>query len=163
MKVHGPTENVGSFSHIDPCVSTQKLTIYKFVNSVTRWHKSGEWPTYQSFPSLQVKDRTVISTTDAERKTTSPEGLQAAIDGLVKKYKSGRSFVRWVVWPFLLLLLLLWYYIWPFKCTCILPWGREIPTSAIRTLSVHFLVLTMSWLKFAPIEIKICSCISLKI
>ncbi|XP_064631182.1 phosphoacetylglucosamine mutase-like isoform X2 [Lineus longissimus] len=43
---------------------------------------------------VQVKDRTVISTTDAERQTTSPEGLQDAINKVVQKYKSGRSFVR---------------------------------------------------------------------
>ena len=35
MEVHGPKENVGSSSHINPRVSTQQLTIYKFVNSVT--------------------------------------------------------------------------------------------------------------------------------
>ena len=42
----------------------------------------------------QVQDRTVITTTDAERKTVSPAGLQAAIDALVAGYTHGRSFVR---------------------------------------------------------------------
>ena len=42
----------------------------------------------------QVADRTVIETTDAERKTTSPVGLQNAIDELVAQYKQARSFVR---------------------------------------------------------------------
>ena len=44
----------------------------------------------------QVKDRTVIQTTDAERKTTSPAGLQSAIDELVEQYNRARSFVRYV-------------------------------------------------------------------
>ena len=41
-----------------------------------------------------VKDRNVITTTDAERKVVTPEGLQAEIDALVKKFPKGRSFVR---------------------------------------------------------------------
>ena len=46
---------------------------------------------------LKVKDRSVIQTTDAERRTTSPAGLQAAIDDLVAKYSpTGRSFVRYI-------------------------------------------------------------------
>jgi len=45
--------------------------------------------------SLQVRDRSVIQTTDAERRTTAPVGLQAAVDELVSKYApNGRSFVR---------------------------------------------------------------------
>ena len=53
---------------------------------------------YQDLPNrqrkVQVKDRTVIATTDAETKTTSPPGLQEEIDKLVAKVKKGRSFVR---------------------------------------------------------------------
>ncbi|CAH0401646.1 unnamed protein product [Chilo suppressalis] len=53
---------------------------------------------YTDLPSRQLKvtvqDRNAISTTDAERRCTSPEGLQNRIDALVAKYKSGRSFVR---------------------------------------------------------------------
>jgi phosphoacetylglucosamine mutase len=53
---------------------------------------------YQDLPNrqrkVQVKDRTVIVTTDAETKTTSPQGLQGEIDTLVAKVKKGRSFVR---------------------------------------------------------------------
>lgn len=41
-----------------------------------------------------VQDRTVFDTTDAERKLTRPEGLQAKIDDLVSKFNCGRSFVR---------------------------------------------------------------------
>uniref|UniRef100_A0A8C8H0Y3 Phosphoacetylglucosamine mutase n=2 Tax=Oncorhynchus TaxID=8016 RepID=A0A8C8H0Y3_ONCTS len=42
----------------------------------------------------QVADRRVIDTTDAERRTVSPAGLQEAIDSRVKKYRRARSFVR---------------------------------------------------------------------
>ncbi|XP_076016343.1 phosphoacetylglucosamine mutase [Genypterus blacodes] len=53
---------------------------------------------YSDLPNRQLKvkvsDRRVIDTTDAERRVVSPAGLQEAIDGIVKKYKLGRSFVR---------------------------------------------------------------------
>lgn len=45
-------------------------------------------------PFRQVADRRVIDTTDAERRTVSPAGLQEAIDTLVRKYTRARSFVR---------------------------------------------------------------------
>lgn len=41
-----------------------------------------------------MSDRRVIDTTDAERRAVSPDGLQEAINGLVKKYRQARSFVR---------------------------------------------------------------------
>jgi len=45
-----------------------------------------------------VKDRSVIETTDAERRTTAPAGLQTTIDELTAKYAPcGRSFVRYVM------------------------------------------------------------------
>lgn len=43
---------------------------------------------------VTVQDRTVITTTDAERKCVTPEGLQEEIDNIVAKYPKGRSFVR---------------------------------------------------------------------
>ncbi len=46
---------------------------------------------------FQVKDRTVIQTTDAERRVSSPAELQEGIDGLVKNVSKGRSFVRYVI------------------------------------------------------------------
>jgi len=53
---------------------------------------------YTDLPNLQLKvkvqDRNVITTTDAERKCVTPEGLQSRIDKLVSKYRRGRSFVR---------------------------------------------------------------------
>ncbi|KAL2082573.1 hypothetical protein ACEWY4_022391 [Coilia grayii] len=58
-----------------------------------------QWDTiYTDLPNRQLKvkvaDRRVIDTTDAERRTTSPTGLQEAIDALVRKYRLARSFVR---------------------------------------------------------------------
>ncbi|KFQ02949.1 AGM1 mutase, partial [Haliaeetus albicilla] len=43
---------------------------------------------------VQVADRRVIVTTDAERRVATPLGLQEKIDALVKKYKLSRAFVR---------------------------------------------------------------------
>ncbi|XP_029890152.1 phosphoacetylglucosamine mutase isoform X3 [Aquila chrysaetos chrysaetos] len=43
---------------------------------------------------VQVADRRVIVTTDAERCVVTPPGLQEKIDALVKKYKLSRAFVR---------------------------------------------------------------------
>ena len=41
-----------------------------------------------------MKDRNVVRTIEDETRTTSPIGLQDAIDALVKKYECGRAFVR---------------------------------------------------------------------
>lgn len=43
---------------------------------------------------LKVKDRGVFTTTDAERKLVSPQGLQVEIDEEVSRHRQGRSFVR---------------------------------------------------------------------
>lgn len=43
---------------------------------------------------VEVKDRTMFKTTDAERRLLSPPELQANIDSLVQKFSQGRSFVR---------------------------------------------------------------------
>eukprot|EP01121_Diplochlamys_sp_Union-15-3_P016169 TRINITY_DN5453_c0_g1_i2.p1 TRINITY_DN5453_c0_g1~~TRINITY_DN5453_c0_g1_i2.p1 ORF type:complete len:555 (+),score=112.81 TRINITY_DN5453_c0_g1_i2:34-1665(+) len=58
-----------------------------------------EWDSmYQDLPNKliahKVKDRSVITTTDVERKVVTPKGLQEAIDAAVSKYHKGRSFVR---------------------------------------------------------------------
>uniref|UniRef100_A0A674BR35 Phosphoacetylglucosamine mutase n=1 Tax=Salmo trutta TaxID=8032 RepID=A0A674BR35_SALTR len=42
---------------------------------------------------VKVADRRVIDTTDAERRTVSPAGLQEAIDSLVNKHRQAHSFV----------------------------------------------------------------------
>lgn len=64
-----------------------------------RGHDARQWMSaYTDLPCRQLKvtvqDRNAISTTDAERQCTSPEGLQTRINELVATYTSGRSFVR---------------------------------------------------------------------
>ena len=58
-----------------------------------------EWlSTYTDLPNrllkVVVNDRKIFKTTDAERKLTSPEGIQAQIDKEVQKVGQGRSFAR---------------------------------------------------------------------
>jgi phosphoacetylglucosamine mutase len=65
-------------------------------------HKSyggEEWDSlYTDLPNrlvkVSVKDRNAFRTEDAERRLTSPEGLQVRLDDLMKKYNGGRAFVR---------------------------------------------------------------------
>ncbi|KAK7068681.1 Phosphoglucomutase-3 [Halocaridina rubra] len=61
--------------------------------SIFDWDKA-----YADLPNRQMKvtvaDRTVITTTDAERVCVTPEGLQNSINEMVKAYPQGRSFVR---------------------------------------------------------------------
>jgi len=65
-------------------------------------HKSWtprEWDlTYTDLPNrlvrVEVAERNIFKTTDAERKLVEPHGAQERIDALVKKFKEGRSFVR---------------------------------------------------------------------
>lgn len=64
-----------------------------------RGYGAPEWDTgYEDLPNrlvkVEVPDRTIFKTTDAERKLTSPQGLQALIDEAVQKVEQGRSFVR---------------------------------------------------------------------
>ncbi len=53
---------------------------------------------YRDYPNrlakVKVKDRTAITTTDAERKVVTPTALQPKIDSLVNGINGGRSFVR---------------------------------------------------------------------
>lgn len=61
---------------------------------IMEWEKS-----YNDFPNKQlkvrVKDRNVITTTNAERHCLTPLGLQEEIDKIVSKYPKGRSFIRY--------------------------------------------------------------------
>lgn len=54
--------------------------------------------TYTDLPNrlvrVEVGDKDVFQTTDAERKLSAPEGAQDEIDALVNKYTSARSFAR---------------------------------------------------------------------
>lgn len=58
-----------------------------------------EWlATYTDLPSrlvrIEVNDRSLFKAYDAERKLSSPPGLQDEIDALQSRYNKGRSFVR---------------------------------------------------------------------
>lgn len=58
-----------------------------------------EWDlTYTDLPNrlvrVEVGDRNIFKTTDAERKLVEPQGAQEQIDALVKKFKEGRAFAR---------------------------------------------------------------------
>lgn len=64
-----------------------------------RGFSASEWDSsYEDLPNrlvkVEVPDRSIFLTTDAERKLTSPPGLQARIDEACKKVDLGRSFVR---------------------------------------------------------------------
>ena len=59
----------------------------------------GQWlECYQDLPNklakVMVRDRTLVTTTDAERRVVTPPGLQEKIDSIVASVKQGRSFVR---------------------------------------------------------------------
>ncbi|KAI6660035.1 Phosphoacetylglucosamine mutase [Oopsacas minuta] len=43
---------------------------------------------------VRVRDRSIVKTTDAERRCVSPPGLQDVIDRMVKEVSKGRAFVR---------------------------------------------------------------------
>jgi len=62
------------------------------------WNCSEWLACYQDLPNklgkVAVRDRTQVTTTDAERKVVTPPGLQEGIDTIVAKYQQGRSFVR---------------------------------------------------------------------
>ncbi|TDL28636.1 phosphoacetylglucosamine mutase [Rickenella mellea] len=58
-----------------------------------------EWDSlYSDLPNrlvrVVVKDRNIFKTEDAERRLVSPQGLQAKLDDVIKKYDGGRAFVR---------------------------------------------------------------------
>jgi len=63
-----------------------------------KWTCSNWDACYQDLPNKQckikVKDRTVVQTTDSERKVLSPQKLQEGIDKLVQNISKARSFVR---------------------------------------------------------------------
>lgn len=64
-----------------------------------RGHNVKQWMSaYTDLPCRQLKvvvqDRNAISTTDAERRCLTPEGLQTRVEELFSKFTSGRAFVR---------------------------------------------------------------------
>jgi len=74
------------------------LLMVEVILAHKRWGPK-EWDgTYTDLPNrlvrVEVTDRTVFQTTDAERKLLEPVGVQEKIDALVGKYKQGRAFAR---------------------------------------------------------------------
>jgi phosphoacetylglucosamine mutase len=58
-----------------------------------------EWDAgYEDLPNrllkVEVPDRSIFETEDAERRLSQPAGLQERVDGVVGKFEMGRSFVR---------------------------------------------------------------------
>jgi phosphoacetylglucosamine mutase len=77
---------------LSDCLLVEVILAYK------NWGPK-EWDgTYTDLPNrlvrVEVKDRTVFKTTDAERRLIEPAGVQEKIDALVGKYKQGRAFAR---------------------------------------------------------------------
>ncbi len=74
------------------------LLLVEFILRAKGWGPE-EWDAcYEDLPNrllkVNVPDRFLFTTTDAERRLTSPAGLQERIDELVQKYQGARSFVR---------------------------------------------------------------------
>ncbi|CEO96755.1 Phosphoacetylglucosamine mutase [Plasmodiophora brassicae] len=71
---------------VEVVLANENLTLQK-------WNAFyADLPSHQA--KVRVKDRSVVVTTDAERRVTAPAGLQPAIDAAVSKFKSARAFVR---------------------------------------------------------------------
>ncbi|KAI5813858.1 hypothetical protein BZA77DRAFT_110755 [Pyronema omphalodes] len=74
------------------------LLLVEVILAHKRWGPK-EWDaTYTDLPNrlvrVEVSDRTVFKTTDAERRLLEPVGVQEKINALVGKYKQGRAFAR---------------------------------------------------------------------
>lgn len=63
-----------------------------------QWTVENWKQTYTDLPNrlvrVEVRDRSMFTTTDAERKLLTPTGMQSRIDQAVALYQKGRSFVR---------------------------------------------------------------------
>lgn len=74
------------------------LLLVLAILTIKDWSPSDWDSCYTDLPNrlskVEVKDRTIFTTTDAERRLVSPPELQNKIDNLVKKFPRGRSFVR---------------------------------------------------------------------
>jgi phosphoacetylglucosamine mutase len=74
------------------------LLLVEVILAHKKWGCDQWLSTYQDLPNrlvrVEVKDRGIFKATDAERKLSSPSGIQEEINDLVGKYKAGRSFAR---------------------------------------------------------------------
>lgn len=74
------------------------MLLVETILAFRRW-EAPEWDAaYEDLPNrlakVEVPDRALFTTTDAERKLVSPPGLQAEIEETMRKFEMGRSFVR---------------------------------------------------------------------
>eukprot|EP00474_Spongospora_subterranea_P009454 CRZ09912.1 hypothetical protein [Spongospora subterranea] len=70
-----------------------EVTLASLKLTMPAWNSFyADFPSHQS--KVKVKDRSVVITTDAERRVQSPSKLQEAIDAAVSKFQLGRAFVR---------------------------------------------------------------------
>lgn len=74
------------------------MLLVETILNLKGWDLKDWLSTYTDLPNQQLKvqvlDRNVITTTDAERVCVTPEGLQKELNSLVRKYQNGRAFVR---------------------------------------------------------------------
>ncbi|KAI9659861.1 MAG: Phosphoacetylglucosamine Mutase [Bathelium mastoideum] len=74
------------------------LLLVEVILAHKTWELSNWASTYTDYPNrlirVEVGDRYVFKTEDAERRLTEPKQAQARIDELVGKYTKGRSFAR---------------------------------------------------------------------
>lgn len=74
------------------------LLLVECILAHKKWGPTEWLGTYSDLPNrlvrVEVPDRNLFKTTDAERKLEAPTGLQKEIDGVVAKYKQGRAFAR---------------------------------------------------------------------
>ena len=81
-------------SCLSSCLCSYHISIQYIDNLIILWTFERYIPGIGCFNVCQVKDRTVITTGDAERRVVSPDSLQSSIDACVANYTNARSFVR---------------------------------------------------------------------
>jgi len=74
------------------------LLVVECVLAARGWSAADWYQQYSDLPNklmkVSVRDRTLVTTRDAERQVITPVGLQERINQAVAKYNRGRSFVR---------------------------------------------------------------------
>jgi len=74
------------------------LLVVECVLAARGWSAADWYQQYSDLPNklmkVSVRDRTLVTTRDAERQVITPAGLQERINQAVAKYNRGRSFVR---------------------------------------------------------------------
>jgi len=74
------------------------MLVVECVLAARGWSAEDWYACYSDLPNkltkVSVKDRTMVTTTDAERQVVTPAGLQDRINSTVAQFSKGRSFVR---------------------------------------------------------------------